>query len=146
MDAVLRFLAENGAMLVAGVTASLTLGCMAAAACRSPAHRQRICEISLAATVGWTALACIPLPRVGWSPAITAKPNEVVARPTQVTLKEIPAELIARPGAGRESGAHLNGVEAATPRTDGDPRAWLAVAYLSGSAACAAWLAIGYGV
>src|SRR5689334_20045080 len=116
MDAVLRFLAENGAMLLAGVTAFLALGCLAAAAaCRSPAHRQRICELALLATVGWAVLACIPLPRVGWSTAVTPARSGAVARPAPVTVAEIPPELIARPGAAAEGGALSRIIESVPP-------------------------------
>jgi len=59
----LQFLASHGPMLLAGVSGLLAAGAIAAAAQRSPIHRQRLGEMTIACTLGWLMMACIPLPR-----------------------------------------------------------------------------------
>src|SRR5687768_14910530 len=61
-----EFLCANGAMLLGGVTALLLAGCVGALLCRSPLHRQRVCELSLLASIAWAVVACVPLPRWDW--------------------------------------------------------------------------------
>lgn len=64
MSGIVQLLAEHGLMLLGGATALLLAGAVAALVVRSPVHRQRICELSVLATLAWVGLAAIPLPRV----------------------------------------------------------------------------------
>ena len=57
-------------VLLSGSTVILALGCVAMATQRSPIHRQRVGEITIAAVVAWLLLTLLPLPR--WSPGILA--------------------------------------------------------------------------
>lgn len=66
MTHLIDSLAHNALLLLAAVTILLALGAGFVAIARSPAHRQRIGELTLAAVLGWLVLAAIPLPR--WLP------------------------------------------------------------------------------
>src|SRR4051794_10481037 len=57
-------------VLLCGSTAVLALGCVALAMQRSPIHRQRVGEITIAAVIAWLLLTLLPLPR--WSPRTLA--------------------------------------------------------------------------
>src|SRR5690606_38880485 len=58
-------LVAHGAMLALGATLILALGCIAGAtlARRSPVHRLRLAEATVAGTLAWMTLALLPLPR-----------------------------------------------------------------------------------
>src|SRR4051794_21759699 len=99
MSAITQSLANHGAMLLSGATALLLAGGFAVALLRSPVLRQRICELSLVATLAWVVLASIPMPRVGWERGDDAS-NVVSNAPTgNSEAMTIPAELIAKPQA-----------------------------------------------
>ncbi|HVX12399.1 MAG TPA: M56 family metallopeptidase [Pirellulales bacterium] len=59
-----RLFGDHAALLAGGTSAFLLLGCALMAAMRSPAHRQRLGELTLAAIFAWLPLACLPLPRL----------------------------------------------------------------------------------
>ncbi|HKD35366.1 MAG TPA: M56 family metallopeptidase, partial [Pirellulales bacterium] len=59
-------LAPHLPLALAAVSLLFALGGIALVLVRSPAHRQRIGELTLAAALGWLVLAAIPLPR--WLP------------------------------------------------------------------------------
>ena len=59
-------LADHALVLFAGSTTLLALGCGWMAWLRSPAHRQRLGELTVAGVLVWLILALIPLPRM-WS-------------------------------------------------------------------------------
>jgi hypothetical protein len=140
MAAFNSFLAEHGPMLLVGVTALLTTGCVAAAACRSPLHRQRISELSLIVAIAWALLACIPLPRADWTP--TQTPATVAAPPAVrlPTITEIPAELLAGSPSPRGEPVMAAPIDHASSSNMGG---WLAAAFLTGSVVCATWLLLG---
>ena len=59
-------LTEHGLVLCNGVSALLAIGALVILATRrSPIHRQRICELTVAAAMLWSVLVLLPLPR--WS-------------------------------------------------------------------------------
>jgi beta-lactamase regulating signal transducer with metallopeptidase domain len=64
MTDVLNLLAENALLLVCGTSLLLALGCAAVWLCKSPVHRQRIAELTIAGVLGWMVLALFPLPRL----------------------------------------------------------------------------------
>ncbi|HEY2146963.1 MAG TPA: M56 family metallopeptidase, partial [Pirellulales bacterium] len=65
-------------LALAVVSLLLAIGGVALVFVRSPAHRQRVGELTLAAALGWLVLAAIPLPR--WLPvADDANGSEVIA-------------------------------------------------------------------
>ena len=106
---LLRLLAQNALLLVAGTTLLLALGCGAAALSRSPVHRQRIAELTIAGVLAWLMLALFPLPRMLpdylsvaphqeadalRSPSLTA-PNVLdAARPVQTAPPAEPVALL----------------------------------------------------
>lgn len=61
-------LLARGPMLLLGATALLATGAAAVLLARSPIHRQRLAEMTVAAVLVWAALACIPLPRWAVTP------------------------------------------------------------------------------
>jgi beta-lactamase regulating signal transducer with metallopeptidase domain len=61
------WLAPHLPLALVAVSVLLAIGGTALVFARSPAHRQRIGELTLAAALGWLILAAIPLPR--WLPA-----------------------------------------------------------------------------
>jgi hypothetical protein len=65
------WLAPQLPLVLAAVTLLLAIGGLCLALVRSPAHRQRVGELTLAAVLGWLVLAAIPLPR--WLPASGAE-------------------------------------------------------------------------
>src|SRR6516165_6454975 len=68
------WLAPHLPLALAAVSLLLASGGVALIIVRSPAHRQRIGELTLAAALGWLVLAAIPLPR--WLPAADASAIE----------------------------------------------------------------------
>ncbi len=86
MNDLLMLLAENALLLVAGTTLLLSLGCGAAMLCKSPVHRQRIAELTIAGVLGWMVLALLPLPRL--LPLAVSRDSQVV---TTAQSSEIPA-------------------------------------------------------
>jgi len=91
MNELLLLLAQNALLLVAGTTLLLLLGCGGVVLCKSPVHRQRIAELTIAGVLGWIVLALFPLPRL--LPLVVspegraANPDTMDAVPSQ----EIPA-------------------------------------------------------
>lgn len=63
MNDVLRLACEYSLLLVCGSTLLLGMGCLAVAACRSPAHRQRLAELTVGGILVWLVLTLMPLPR-----------------------------------------------------------------------------------
>lgn len=140
---LLDFLVRNGPMLLTGVTALLLAGCLLASACRSPLHRQRVCELSVLAALAWAIAASLPLPRL--------EPRQVAANPSrtnQLTLSDIPPELIAgsasaAPRTSPASAAQPPAQPAAPSRPIDWPRL-ATVTLLAASIGCCAWLALGH--
>jgi hypothetical protein len=86
-----QFLAEHGGMLLLGTTVLLGAGTLAMRLQRSPVHRQRLGEITIACTLLWVVLACLPLPRVAlWSEgnANPAAPRSRPQPPRRLILPE----------------------------------------------------------
>jgi hypothetical protein len=157
------FVAGHGAMLLAGVTALLAGGAIAARLQRSPLHRQRLGEITAGCTLLWLVLACVPLPRWG-----LARPS-APARPFPATPLKLPAatttdgiQVAGYEGEGdAELAALLSTVTRPAPQGPYDAAALrfrpetsppsnrfnvpslLAAAYLVGAFACSAWLLLG---
>lgn len=86
MSALVTFLAAHGLMLLAGASALLAAGAGAAASQRSPIHRQRLGEATIACTIAWLALACIPLPR--WPANSPSKQPTVARSPAALELSQ----------------------------------------------------------
>ena len=145
MMRVVAFLVEHGAMLATGATVLLLLGTLATLLARAPLHRQRIGEMSVLATLVWVVLACLPLPRVGFTrPADRPTPNVGAIRvPSEVELtdSEIPAELIARPQRPFAAAAFEK-----SARKHVDLRPWVAWAFLGGAGLSLGWLILGHAV
>ena len=167
MNALVGFLGSHGLMLLAGASALLVAGALAASAQRSPIHRQRLGELSLLCTLLWLVLACVPLPR--W---IAIKPADSPAAPvghgsSVLTLSPAEMELVrqidAGPALARQSRdadvtsshaldqpAHAATIEGkALGQTQSTPKPirWdelLAVLYLCGVAGCLGWLVLGH--
>lgn len=72
MNEFLALLANQAAALVAASTGVMALGALVIFAHRSPAHRQRIGELTIAAAVSLVALAMLPLPRTSLGTWLTA--------------------------------------------------------------------------
>ena len=53
MSALLPLLAQCAVLLVCGSTVLLALGCGAVLLCKSPVHRQRISELTIAGVLVW---------------------------------------------------------------------------------------------
>ncbi|MCE9524572.1 MAG: M48 family metalloprotease [Planctomycetales bacterium] len=64
MNELLLLLAQNAVLLSVGTTLLLALGCLAVWFCKSPLHRQRISELTIAGVLAWIVLALFPLPRL----------------------------------------------------------------------------------
>lgn len=84
MTDLLRLLAQNAPLLLAGTTVLLAVGCGAMLLVRSPVHRQRISELTIVGVLGWCLLALVPLPRLlpeqAWGAKLSAtKTSEIVA-------------------------------------------------------------------
>jgi beta-lactamase regulating signal transducer with metallopeptidase domain len=155
-DAV-DFLAAHGGVLLAGGTALLAGGAAAARLQRSPVHRQRLCELAIASTVLWLALASVPMRRWLRPERPTVRPNAAaVVVPELPTLPLVPPpdpapaprEVISvapRPAAPAFDAAVLRRPPAVSrsPQPDPRPQRLLAGAYLAGAAAGAAWLLLG---
>ena len=60
-------LAQLGPILLLGTTILLGFGALAVTLARQPVLRQRLGEITVAVTLAWMVLACVPLDRVDWS-------------------------------------------------------------------------------
>src|SRR3989442_263311 len=101
MSGLNAYLAEHGVMLLSGVTALLVTGVFGTAIVRSPLHRQRICELTVLATVMWIVLACVPLPRFDLHANRTASASAAddAGSKVELTVADIPVELIAKPQA-----------------------------------------------
>ncbi len=64
MNQFVNWLAPHLPLAVATLTLLLAIGCVCLALTRSPAHRQRIGELTIAGALVWLILALIPLPRL----------------------------------------------------------------------------------
>jgi beta-lactamase regulating signal transducer with metallopeptidase domain len=64
MNQLVNWLAPHLPLAVATLTLLLAIGCACVALTRSPAHRQRIGELTIAGALIWLVLALIPLPRL----------------------------------------------------------------------------------
>ncbi|MBC7855191.1 MAG: M56 family metallopeptidase, partial [Pirellulaceae bacterium] len=93
MNDLLLLIAQNAVLLVAGSTLLLSLGCGAVLLCKSPVHRQRISELTIAGVMGWMVLALFPLPRL-LPDYFTAKPH--AAAPESLVALETTDPLPAR--------------------------------------------------
>jgi beta-lactamase regulating signal transducer with metallopeptidase domain len=147
MSAPADFLAEHGLMLICGVTALLSAGAVALAMQRSPAHRQRLGEIVVAAALLWIILACIPLPRWKPPPGRTAEATSIAPLPILVPiavdhLKETPrADLM------RQFPIIKAERIGSTPFAESPSFSvahLLAVVYFSGAGLVGAWLLLGH--
>ena len=61
---VVTWLAEYGAVFIAGSTVILGCGSLVVLCSRAPVHRQRVAELAVLATLVWAAVAAIPMPRI----------------------------------------------------------------------------------
>jgi len=160
---IIRLLAEHGVLLLAGTTALLALGSIVMIAGRAPIHRQRLGEITLATTLVWLVLACVPLPRIYVAgkkaqptPRIAAADRALVAPSTG--HGELAAESSVS-GEGRHDSAETTSRDAPTIYRDHSsavrsseavgawPLGWRAIPaiiYLCGAVACALWLFVGW--
>jgi beta-lactamase regulating signal transducer with metallopeptidase domain len=150
MSTVSDFLGQHGVMLIGGVTALLSAGTLAVVMQRSPAHRQRLGETVIAATLLWVVLACIPLPR--W--------HRQALKPTEsASIAPIPAivpadrlhETAARIDIAAQSSVDKSGVgqkyvvaEASTRAASLSPAQVSAGLYVGGAASLGAWLLLGH--
>lgn len=75
MSPLLQLLADHALVLLAGSTTLLALGCGGMAGLRSPAHRQRLGELTVAGVLIWLVLALVPLPRVWPRPGAEREPH-----------------------------------------------------------------------
>ncbi|HEV3415799.1 MAG TPA: M56 family metallopeptidase [Pirellulales bacterium] len=64
MNQIVHLLAPHLPLVLAAATLLMAIGRACLSLARSPAHRQRIGELTLAAVLAWLALAAIPLPRL----------------------------------------------------------------------------------
>ncbi|HEV2972044.1 MAG TPA: M56 family metallopeptidase [Pirellulales bacterium] len=64
MNHVVHLLAPHLPLVLGATTLLMAIGCACLSVARTPAHRQRIGELTLAGVLGWLALAAIPLPRL----------------------------------------------------------------------------------
>ncbi|MFN0017859.1 MAG: M56 family metallopeptidase [Pirellulaceae bacterium] len=64
MNELLLLIAQNAVLLSVGTTLLLSLGSVAVWFCKSPVHRQRISELTIAGVLAWIVLALFPLPRL----------------------------------------------------------------------------------
>ena len=64
MNELLLLVAQNAVLLSVGTTLLLSLGSVAVWICKSPVHRQRISELTIAGVLAWIVLALFPLPRL----------------------------------------------------------------------------------
>ncbi|MFI5378619.1 MAG: M56 family metallopeptidase [Tepidisphaerales bacterium] len=167
MTGLITFLCEHGLMLLAGSTAMLAGGTIVAAIVRSPAHRQRIAECSVAAVIVWAVLACVPMRRVEVWPARPQMTPVGAPSPSTITRVQpptpdailfdgqIPPEVIAgaqpeptpipavRLSAGQTAAAvavRALPVQPARPIRWDRMAAW---AFVVGAGAMAGWLLIG---
>ena len=63
MTPMIDLLTDHGPMLLAGSSVLLGIGAVAMLVFGRPVERQRLGEFTLAATIAWLLLACVPLPR-----------------------------------------------------------------------------------
>lgn len=157
MPSVLPLLARYAPVLLAGATAFLAGGFLAMRLQRSPVHRQRLGELTIACALLWLVLACLPLPRWRGPRPDPAPPTIAPVRRLPVAPEAPPAIYFARsPTADprlialRSAASELDaGQWPIDPPTDApapaafDPREVLSLAYVGGAAACAAWLLAG---
>ena len=152
-DAV-AFLTAHGGLMLIGVTALLGGGAVAARMQRSPLHRQRLCELTVAATVVWVVLACVPMRRWLHPPeAATERPQIIVPGPAtmpegQLYLAElatdaVPLELPGLPAVFDLDSPMPTSATAAQLREPFDVARFAASVYLVGGAAAASWLLLG---
>ncbi len=105
--------ANNAAVLLAGITVLLSFACAAVAAHRSPVHRQRLAEFAIAATLIWALLAVAPLPRP-LARGFFAQLSSATARPT--TAPSESAALATTPVSGApEPQSEVASTHAKTP-------------------------------
>lgn len=135
MTPIIDLLTDHGGMLAAGSTVLLGIGTIAMAMFGPPVQRQRLGELTLAATMVWLLLACVPLPRwdigVGGLPASAERdvqPIEARRAGTQAAwgaplsdaAADSPVDAIAV-GAGFEGPASaVDGATDIRPPTSGD--------------------------
>ena len=146
-------LAAQGVVLLAGVTGFLAAGAVAVRLQRSPIHRQRLADLTVACTLAWLVLACVPLPRLSLiGPAANDAAGQVLSRPLAISARPLLLQ-----DAGPQDDAELAGLlttfTAAPAPGAADPterlsqsttwRAVLIEAYLFGVALCAGWLVAG---
>jgi beta-lactamase regulating signal transducer with metallopeptidase domain len=143
MMQMIAFLVEHGAMLASGASVLLLLGTVATLSTRAPLHRQRIGEISVVAALVWLVLACLPLPRVALTrPTDPVNPRVgaiAVARESQFTISEIPAELIARP-----QKSIVTPTFETSYRKSPDVGRWIAWMFVVGAGLSVGWLILGH--
>ena len=75
MNQFVNWLAPHLPLAVATLTLLLAIGCTCLALTRSPAHRQRIGELTVAGALVWLVLALIPLPRLLHENAVAIESN-----------------------------------------------------------------------
>lgn len=163
MNALLGFLVEHGLVLVIGTTAVLALGVVVMTCQRSPVHRQRVGELTVAAWLVWVVLTCVPLPRmsfdVPYSSASTTSIETPAERIDAATIA-LPEELIAATvpvDAQRQPAIPVAGViesdsfafaplssHVASRSTALDWPRVIAGAYVAGVALTACWICLGH--
>lgn len=100
MNELLLLIARNGLLLLAGTTLLLSLGCGAVHLCKSPVHRQRIAELTIAGAMVWTGLALFPLPRLlpeNWEAEPTAAEAAVPLELAPLPIPEADSLPVGRP-------------------------------------------------
>jgi beta-lactamase regulating signal transducer with metallopeptidase domain len=132
MKAVLDFLAEHGAMLLAGTTLLLALALVLVLVHQQPIHRQRIAESSMVLCVLFLILACIPLPRFSFDKKAPTAVKVTAKYLLQPGDEAIAAEVFKAPKASGVPGSTGIGVPLPMPSTQ-------ARASLTGARAMATW-------
>lgn len=152
MNGAIDFLADHGVMLLLGSTLLLAAGAIAIACRRAPVERQRLAELALVGVFAWSVLAIVPLPRFH-------RATQTVAPRTNLTLfgdrlvdqrrriagrKPTPLRADGKATATQKARLKVHSIvpSPAPAAANVDWRRIVAIAYLSGAAIMAAWLAV----
>jgi len=124
MNPLCLYLAEHGAVLLAGSTCLLVLGCAGMLLQRSPIYRQRAGELAVVGVLVWATVALVPLPRVSWT----------VFRPGRLVGPETPADAEVARGAGSIPETYAASVPAVAASADRVPESADSVPAIADSA------------
>src|SRR5205807_1326723 len=92
ISSIWAFVLAHGLMLLAGGSAMLLAGAVAAWMPRSPLHRQRIGEMTLLCTLVWLLVACVPLPR--WHGWVSHRPQETAPAESHPVIDQVSASTV----------------------------------------------------